>query len=136
MISFWKRNSKTKGRSIENQTESPVDVLLSYAVRTIQSYFDGEGDLLKVAGAFEASLAIIRQNDEAKKAADKSLNTNIYSDHNLQTTYKNSLDEQKVNDVLRQSTFYFPESENYPRAPNREELSFRYVIVMQFRLQS
>ena len=133
---FKRRSPKNKGRSTENQTESPVGVLLSYAAKTIQSYFDGEGDLLKVAGAFEASLAIIRHDDETKKTADKSLNTNIYSDHNPQTTYKDNLDEQKVNDILRQSTFNFPESENYPRASNREELSFRYVIVMQFRLQS
>jgi len=135
MMIFKRRSSKSKGRSSENQIESPTDVLLSYAAKTIQSYFDGEGDLFKVAEAFEASLAIIRHDDETKKTADKSLSINITSDH-PKMTYKDNSDEDNVNDVLRQSTFNFPESEIYPRAPNREELSFRYVIVMQFRLES
>ena len=125
---FKRRSSKSKERSSENQIESPVDVLLSYAAKTIQSYFDGEGDLFKVAEAFEASLAIIRDDDETKKATDKTLSKNISSTNNPKMTYKDNSDEDNVNDVLRQS--------NYTRALNCEELSSRYVITMRFRLQS
>jgi len=125
MVIFKRRNSKKKERLSENQIESPTDVLLSYAAKTIQSYFNGEVDLLKVADAFDASLAIIRHVDATKTAADTLLSEDIYSVDNPKLSCKNNFYKQKVNDVLRQSTVDIPASENNSQALNREELSFR-----------
>lgn len=60
----FKRRSKIKKQLPSSSIESPIDVLLSHLITTIQSYLQKETSLQRVSESLEASLHLIQQKSD------------------------------------------------------------------------